>query len=322
MSVFIYLAIILAVIGLIFLGRKLYERNIRIKNRLQMDHVFTNISHELLTPLTVIGASIERLREQEPRYAKDYALMELNVERMTRLLQQILETSKSQSGELRLKVAQGDVMEYIRQTALCIEPLMHKKGLAFSIQCTPKSMMGWIDTDKLDKIIYNLLSNAAKYTRTPGMVQLKVRTNQYFDQIIIQVIDNGIGIPADRMKKLFRRYYDGDYRWMKVHGTGLGLALTRDLVYLHNGTIDCQSDPSYGTTFTVTLPIKKEAFTAAQIDDHPQIDFAKPHNNIIDLSSLEQPDHSENPIKKVDRDNFYRILLVEDNEELLMLKGM
>ena len=319
MSVFIYLAIILAVIGLIFLGRKLYERNIRIKNRLQMDHVFTNISHELLTPLTVIGASIERLREQEPRYAKDYALMELNVERMTRLLQQILETSKSQSGELRLKVAQGDVMEYIRQTALCIEPLMHKKGLAFSILCTPKSMMGWIDTDKLDKIIYNLLSNAAKYTRTPGMVQLKVRTNQYFDQIIIQVIDNGIGIPADRMKKLFRRYYDGDYRWMKVHGTGLGLALTRDLVYLHNGTIDCQSDPSYGTTFTVTLPIKKEAFTAAQIDDHPQIDFAKPHNNIIDLSSLELPDHSENPIKKVDRDNFYRILLVEDNEELLML---
>ena len=257
MSVFHYIAIFLTAIAIFFIARWHYQRNVNIKKRMQLDQVFTNISHELLTPLTVIGASIERLRDQEPRYAKDYALMELNVERMTRLLQQILETSKSQSGELKLKVAQGDVMEYIRQTALCIEPLMHKKGLAFSIQCTPKSMMGWIDTDKLDKIIYNLLSNAAKFTRTPGMVQLKVRTNEYFDQIIIQVIDNGIGIPADRMKQLFKRYYDGDYRWMKVHGTGLGLALTRDLVYLHNGTITCQSDQTIGTTFTVTLPIKK-----------------------------------------------------------------
>lgn len=318
MSVFVASSIFLTLVGIFFLIRWHYQRNLRIKKRLQLDHVFTNISHELLTPLTVIGASIERLREQEPRYAKDYALMELNVERMTRLLQQILETSKSQSGELKLKVAQGDVMEYIRQTALCIEPLMHKKGLTFTIQCTPKSMMGWIDTDKLDKIIYNLLSNAAKYTRTPGMVQVRVRTNQYFDHVIIQVIDNGIGIPADRMKQLFRRYYDGDYRWMKVHGTGLGLALTRDLVYLHNGTIDCQSDPSFGTTFTVTLPIKKEAFAPSQIDDQHQIDFAKPHNNIIDLSTLEQPDDSEKH-HEVDRAHFYRILLVEDNEELLML---
>jgi len=318
MSVFHYIAIFLTAIAIFFIARWHYQRNVNIKKRMQLDQVFTNISHELLTPLTVIGASIERLRDQEPRYAKDYALMELNVERMTRLLQQILETSKSQSGELKLKVAQGDVMEYIRQTALCIEPLMHKKGLAFSIQCTPKSMMGWIDTDKLDKIIYNLLSNAAKYTRTPGMVQLKVRTNEYFDQIIIQVIDNGIGIPADRMKQLFKRYYDGDYRWMKVHGTGLGLALTRDLVYLHNGTITCQSDQTIGTTFTVTLPIKKEAFAPSQIDDQHQIDFAKPNNNIIDLSSLEQPDTTEEH-QEVDRSHFYRILLVEDNEELLML---
>lgn len=318
MSAFLYSCIFLTLVGVFFIIRWHYQRNATIKKRLQLDHVFTNISHELLTPLTVIGASIERLREQEPRYAKDYALMELNVERMTRLLQQILETSKSQSGELKLKVAQGDVMEYIRQTALCIEPLMHKKGLTFTIQCTPKSMMGWIDTDKLDKIIYNLLSNAAKYTRTPGMVQVRVRTNQYFDHVIIQVIDNGIGIPADRMKQLFKRYYDGDYRWMRVHGTGLGLALTRDLVYLHNGTIDCKSDPSFGTTFTVTLPIKKEAFAPSQIDDQHQIDFAKPHNNIIDLSTLEQPDNSEQH-HEVDRAHFYRILLVEDNEELLML---
>ena len=92
-----------------------------------------NISHELLTPLTVIAASIEQLREQEPTHSKDYALMDLNVIRMTRLLQQILEASKSQSGQLKLKVTQGDVIEFIRQTAFCIEPLMHKKGLTFLV---------------------------------------------------------------------------------------------------------------------------------------------------------------------------------------------
>ena len=144
---------------IIILGRRLYQRSVRSRNRRQMEHVYTNISHELLTPLTVVAASIEQLREKEPQFTKEYALMDLNIERMTRLLQQILEASKSQAGKLQLKVTQGDVIEFIRQTALCIEPLMHKKGLLFTIQCEPKSMMGWIDTDKVDKdilIFYSL----------------------------------------------------------------------------------------------------------------------------------------------------------------------
>ena len=100
-------------------GRWIYLRGMRIRNRLTLERLFTNISHELLTPLTVISASVEQLRMQEPKYGKNYALMELNIDRMVRLLQQILETSKSQTGELRLLVAQGDVMQYISKTALC-----------------------------------------------------------------------------------------------------------------------------------------------------------------------------------------------------------
>ena len=106
----------------------------------------------------------------------------MNIQRMVRLLQQILETSKSQAGELKLVVAQGDVMQYIYNTALCLKPLMDKKRLKFSIECNPKSMMGWIDTDKLDKIIYNLLSNAAKYTNE-GEVSLQVWTSRNYDYI-------------------------------------------------------------------------------------------------------------------------------------------
>ena len=197
-----------------------------MKNRLQMSAIYTNITHELLTPLTVISASVDRLRLTAPDHEQDYDLMQLNIDRMVRLLQQILETSKSQSGELKLKVAQGDVMRYIQQTALCIEPLMAKKGLDFKIQCTPESMMGWIDTDKLDKIIYNLLSNAAKYTQGEnGKVMLQVRTSRKFDHIIINVSDNGIGIPQDKMKKLFHRFYDGEYRRQQTLAPVWGLHL-------------------------------------------------------------------------------------------------
>lgn len=311
---------IVLLIGLLIFSWSLYQRSVRIKNRLQMNRVFTNISHELLTPLTVISASVERLREQAPQYSTDYALMDLNVERMTRLLQEILETSKSQAGELRLRVSQGDVMEYIRHTALCIEPLMHKNGLEFTIQCTPGSMMGWIDTDKADKIIYNLLSNAAKYTPAPGKVALKVWTNKNFDHIIIQVSDTGIGIPSDKKKRLFHRFYDGDYRRMQVRGTGLGLSLTRDLVYLHNGTIDCQSEEGRGSVFTVTLPINKESYNSSQIDEQATIDMTKPQTTITDFSALiRQPEQAVSPTPSTPEEDLYKILLVEDNEELLML---
>lgn len=320
MSNELIMIIFIMTILILVIGWLVYRRSVRIHQRLQMNEVFTNISHELLTPLTVISASIEKLREQEPQHAKDYALMELNIERMTRLLQEILETSKSQAGELRLRVSQGDVIAYIRETALSIEPLMYKKGLTFDIQCNPQSMMGWIDTDKVDKIIYNLLSNAAKFTEAKGCVLLKVWTNQDFNQVIIEVSDNGIGIPANRLKHLFHRFYDGDYRWMRVNGTGLGLALTRELVYLHNGTIRCKSEEGKGTTFTVTLPIGKEAFVSSQIDEQHDFDPTKPRKTIIDISTLE--DISEQivtPTVYTEKEDLYNILLVEDNEELLML---
>ena len=317
----ILLLSIAAAVGLFFLGRELFQRGVRMKNRLQMSAIYTNITHELLTPLTVISASVDRLRLTAPDHEQDYDLMQLNIERMVRLLQQILETSKSQSGELKLKVAQGDVMRYIQQTALCIEPLMAKKGLDFKIQCTPESMMGWIDTDKLDKIIYNLLSNAAKYTQGEnGKVMLQVRTSRKFDHIIINVSDNGIGIPQDKMKKLFHRFYDGEYRRQQTFGTGLGLALTRELVFLNGGTIDCQSEEGKGTTFTVTLPIRKEAFASSQIDETHKVDINQAHSAILDIANrMHQQEIAEvEPEDNADSDA-YHLLVVEDNVELLML---
>lgn len=136
--------------------------------------------------------------------------------------------------------------------------------------------MGWIDTDKLDKIIYNLLSNAAKYSHEDGEVTLKVQTNKTFDHIRIEVSDTGDGIPPEKMKNLFHRFHDGEYRKHRTIGTGLGLYLTHDLVYLHHGTIHCESEVGKGTTFTVELPINKESFAPDQIDETRTIDFNIP----------------------------------------------
>ena len=317
----VILVIVLASLSLILLfwaGRMLYQRSVRLRNHLQMERIFTNIGHELLTPLTVISASVSRLRELEPRFKSDYALMELNIDRMVRLLQEILETSKSQAGELKLLVSQGDVMKFISQTALCMQPLMTRNKVGFAIDCEPKSMMGWIDTDKLDKIIYNLLSNAAKYSAENGEVSIKVITNYTYDHIRIIVSDTGEGIPPEKLKHLFDRFYVGHYDQQRTIGTGVGLALTRDLVYLHKGTIDCQSELGKGTVFTVTLPIYKEAFKPEQINEQHKIDFNIPKNAIIDFKTIVPDINADSDDEENDDDN-YKVLVVEDNPELLML---
>lgn len=313
----ITILILLAVLAAI--GRAIYMRSRSIRRQLRMSAVFTNITHELLTPLTVISASVDKLREEEPEYGRDYDLMQINIQRMVRLLQQILETSKSQSGQLKLLVAQGDVMRYIRETAEYLEPLIKKKKMKYIIECHPESMMGWIDTDKLDKIIYNLLSNAAKYSREGGEVSIKAETNKNFDHLIIYVSDTGNGIPKEKMKNLFRRFQDGEYRQHKVIGTGLGLALTQDLVALHKGTIRCNSEEGKGTTFIIDLPINKEAFTPDQIFEDHQITFDTSKNPIIDFSA-DIPDVNDDTEDNNNLDeNAYKVLIVEDNVELLIL---
>ena len=322
-STYVLLLIVLAFFSLLvllfFMCRWLYKKSIRLKNRLKMDRALTITSHELLTPLTVLTASVENLRRQEPAYAKEYAMMDLNIERMTRLIQEIVETGKSQSGNLALKVSQGDVMEYIRRTALTIMPLFQRQGLVFDIHCNPRSMMGWIDTDKVDKIIYNLLSNAAKYTGTPGHVELIVNTNDHFDKIIIEVHDNGIGMSEEKSSRLFSGFHERRSRFFPNDSTGLGLTLSRELTHLHGGSIDCHSEEGKGSVFTVVLPINKESYAPSQIDKSRPFSTT-PQGLNVDMSLLE-----ERPLPPKAHDlttvsaNAYRVLLVEDNEELLMI---
>ncbi|MGM9734401.1 MAG: response regulator [Prevotella sp.] len=328
----------IALIIAILIVMRLNQRNSKLRQKAQMNMMFTSITHELLTPLTILSASIEHLREVEPKHKLQYALMEINIQRSVRLLQQILETTKAQDGRLKLLVSHGDVMGYIRNTARSIIPLMAKKHLKFSVKCKPESMMGWIDTDKLDKIIFNLLSNSAKYTTGEnGLVELNVRTNDRYDKIFIEIRDNGCGIPESRKKHLFELFYDGEYRRFNTMGTGLGLSLTRELVFLNNGTISYESEEGKGTTFYITLPINKESFDQSQIDEKNKVDINKPMSAVLDIGDEESlldkdfvltdkisKNEPSAPMKSNDSsdtsdEDVYTVLIVEDNVELLML---
>lgn len=293
-----------AVYGLV----KWYERYLNTRHRLQMNHVFTNITHELLTPLMVMSASIDELRLQAPAFSRNYNVVQNNIARLSRMLRQMLEVRKSLAGQLRLKVSEGDLTAFLQQECDNIAPM----GIARDQQIEQRmaEVRGWFDRDKVDKIVYNLLSNALKYSREGGKVVVSLVERE--GQAILRVSDEGVGIAPHRMKHLFTRFFDGDYRRANTEGTGLGLSLTRDLAVLHHGRVECESRENVGTTFTVTFPLRREAYAAEEIDDAAVAAVS----DLVAVGGM-QPEPLAPEVSEEEKE--YAMLIVEDNVELLGL---
>jgi len=335
----------LALAGMVWLAAMLYRRHMRTQNRLQMGTLFTNLTHDLLTPLSVISASIDDLNTRAPQFSSNYALVRSNVDRISHLLRQILEVRKSQAHQLKLLVSQGDMAAFVRKRCDDIRPLFVKKRIALFVDIDKHfPPTAWFDADKLDKILYNLLSNAVKYTEEGGSARLSMRSDG--KKVRIRVADSGIGISQKKQKQLYERFMDGNYRMMGEIGTGLGLSLVRDLIRLSHGNIHCLSREGVGTLFTVTLPITEQAFAENEIDktnsmkvrDEKQTELislkiengdsssddrsfleatskrtqAEPARSPSSESKLRKSSEREQPIE-------HTILLVEDNEELLAM---
>ena len=293
-----------------------YKNYLKTKNRLAMAVVFTNITHELLTPLTIISASIDELRQKAPQFGANYSLVQNNIQRLTRLLRQILEVRKSQAGQLKLLVARGDLSRFVAYECENIRPMAGSKSGELIVECPAEGVDAWFDKDKIDKILYNLLSNAVKYNKEGGRITVALTADR--QQATLKVSDEGIGISKEKMKHLYTRFLDGDYRRMNTLGTGIGLSLTRSLVELHHGKIDCQSREGEGTTFTVTLPITKAAYAEDEIDltaDNRALDSQQ--TNEMEEQLMTADDELENESVGAEKD--YSMLIVEDNHELLEL---
>mgnify|MGYP000008856861 FL=1 len=272
---------------------------------------FTNITHELLTPLTIISATVDELKMQAPSHNDLYTVMNSNIQRLIRLLQQILEFRKAETGNLKLRVSPGDVAAFVKRETESFQPLVKKRKIHFSVLCDPESIIGYFDTDKLDKILYNLLSNAAKYNKEGGFIQVTLSYDESKDFVLLRVKDNGKGISKEKQRFLFQRFYEGDYRKFNTIGTGIGLSLTKDLVELHEGTISVESEEGQGTEFIVRFPVDRSYYREEQIDDETVI----PVQKTVSYEKLEE----DNTVTHPRGDNANSILVVEDNEELLQL---
>lgn len=278
---------------------------------------FTNITHELLTPLSIISASVDELKQVAPTYQEQYGVITNNITRLIRLLQQILEFRKSESGNLKLRVSQGDLSAFVRRSVEAFRPLLKKKNMHFSIYCHPETFIAWFDPDKLDKILYNLLSNAAKYSRPDGTVQVHLTKHpENPGSALLIVKDNGPGISKEVQKDLFKRFYEGEYRKYHTIGTGIGLSLVNDLVRLHHGNIKVKSEEGHGATFIVSLPYECTAYPSEEIDSSyssnlPE-EIINQKNIEINISPSETKSITHQPKN-------YNLLLVEDNTELLQL---
>lgn len=305
---------VLMLIGLVYLSILWYRERLRTKNRLQMQVIFTNITHELLTPLTVISASADSIGHDHPDMKTHVSLIHNNINRLTRMLRQILEVRKAQAGKLKLQIGEGYLGDFSKETCMSLVPIFSQKELTFNHDISCMGKKAWFDSDKVEKILYNLLSNAVKYSKPGGEVLVGVAISD--DVAEIKVSDTGIGMSKDKLKHLYNRFLDGDYRQMSVMGTGIGLSLVNDLVKLHHGKIVCHSVEGEGTTFTITFPVNKDSYSEDEILKNPVMPvisarFSEP----MDESALETATEKEE--NKSEKD--YTVLVVEDNTELLTL---
>ena len=271
---------------------------------------FTNISHELRTPLTLILGPAKQLLEQEDGLDYDKSKLNLiyqNASRLLLLVNQILDFRKAQSGELKLKVSKTEIVANTQTVFHSFSQLAQEKEINFHFNSEVESVEGWLDIDKYHKILYNLLSNALKFTNNYGTVDLFLGIKEEGEdrKLIVEVSDNGIGIPLESQEKIFSRFYQVKSSKKNNTGSGIGLSLVISLVEVHRGKLKLKSAPAQGSVFTLELPISKESYKKGEVFD---IEYKEEGVNYI----------AEDKIKKGNQSTELKqnILVIEDNAEL------
>jgi len=324
--------IYMLVIGLsaYFISKNIANR-IRLRNELKISHIekekseeltqiklryFTNISHELLTPLTIIMLLIERMQKKNASESVQFEIMKDNINRLKRLIQQILVFRKTESGNMKLKILPNDIVGFVNN--IChsnFSPLINEKNIQFSIECEYESYLAYFDPDKLDKVIYNLLSNAFKHTPKGGTIQVKMKFETLMDDIYLclTVSDTGDGIAEKDLPHIFKRFYiSSNSDQSQSHG--IGLALTYDLLQIHKGSVEVKSTPGEGATFSIQIPVSKAAYTDEElsVEESKKIELQK----IPEVIDIEIDMEDTETIEVIQNGKDFTILVVEDNREL------
>ncbi len=293
----------------------------------QLDEIksrfFANISHEFRTPLTLIQGPLQQIEDQltDAERQKGEASVPLrqistmrrNTDRLLELVNQLLDLSRLDSGKMRLQIVKGDALNLLKSLAASFDSMAERKHIHYHLHFAEEPAVVFFDSDKLEKIFTNLLGNAFKYTPVQGTVAVTVETED--DRLRISVEDTGPGIAKKELDKVFDRFYQVEGSEEK--GSGIGLALVKELVDLYRGQITVNSDPGKGSRFRVSLPIDKFAF-----NDHELV-YGEWN---ADKNALTETNRGSNQLEyfTIEDDNSSRrttnpaelILIVEDNYDL------
>lgn len=303
-------------------SKKLQDQNTKLKqlDKLKSDF-FANISHEFRTPLTLIRGPFQQMINGSYGQLNDQLIDAVkigsqNTDRLSRLIEELLTLSKLESGALKLRVCEQDICGFSRRIVSLFKHTAEEKSITFTIDIPDTISNFYFDTDKVETVLCNLLSNAFKYTQPTGLVEFIVNIPENMDQDIenylsIIIRDNGPGIPTELHNKVFERFYRMDSSESTViQGSGIGLALVKELVELHGGKVDLKESKSSGCEFTVMLPTGSAHFMADELTTAgPHIKPLTPLADIIPIST----DQIEYKIHSNEKQT---LLLVEDTSDM------
>jgi signal transduction histidine kinase/ligand-binding sensor domain-containing protein/DNA-binding response OmpR family regulator len=336
-------------LGILLLAFRLYDlKRQRLKQALKVEQLeaeklkeldgmksrfFANISHEFRTPLTLILGPLEKLRSMFNHSAAEENLniMQRNARRLQNLINQLLSLSRLEAGEMKLRAREEDIVTFVKSYVQLFESLAKQKEIELVFKAEIESIAIYIDKDKLEKIIYNLLSNAFKFTQAGGRIEIEVSANGVdtnklpaanleTNYTVISISDTGSGISPDHLPHIFDRFYQVDDSFIKdQEGTGIGLALVKEFVDLHHGQVLVESNLGQGAIFRVYLPMGKNHLREEEIDtgllSEENIHPSEIIEEIWEMETESQKSDSGPPKSKLETEKPL-LLIVEDNIDL------
>ncbi len=327
-----YLIYVLAIGGLLFYLVKIYNGHVKLQASLKYEkkhtqdiellnqsklRFFTNISHEFRTPLTLIIGHIEMLMQVQtfaPAVYNRILGIYKNCLQLQELITELLDFRKQEQGHMKLKVWRHDLVDFLYESYLVFREYAAGRQIEFLFQKEIETLEVWFDAKQMQKVVNNLLSNAFKYTKEGDTIAIRVRCEA--DEAVIEVSDTGAGIAPEDRDKIFDRFYQNI---QAQSGTGIGLALTKGIVELHQGSICVDGELGKGATFTVRLRLGREHFAEDQIREPEHDDRLLPETGKLELDLKEQ---EASDVPALNTGNV-KMLIVEDNDALKeMLVGV
>lgn len=318
-AIMIYVLLVLGVIILVV--KFVHDKNV-LRNRIRLEQeltryklvFFTNIAHEFRTPLTLMQGSLEKEKRimkanrWQTELEKTIRVMDKSVQRMLRLIDQLLEFRKMQAGKLKLSLQETDAVMFVKGICRMFDDAAESKEIAYWFESSEPSRAMFLDQQMIDKVVFNLLSNAFKYTPAKGTISVSL---SFTDVMTIRVADTGVGIPQEKRAQLFSRFMQSSYTGESF---GIGLHLTHELVKTHHGEIAYQENEGGGSVFVVTIPLQKDSYEASDflVKDSPilKADLAKQRDGQEEKTTDAVPSAPSAPL------NRRTILLIEDDNDV------